>query len=169
MPQTRLTLTATPLTAAAFAPFGDVIEASATATALEANRGTAGRYEGVAVLDLTRAGGSPALSIFRARQPAVLPFRIRQMERHMQGSQAFIPIAGATFLAVVAPPGEKPVPTELRAFLAAGTQGVNYRPGVWHHPLLALRANDDFVVLERMGPGGNLDIVEMDGEIVVIA
>jgi ureidoglycolate lyase len=163
-----LTLTAAPLTAANFAAFGDVIEVG-TAAALDANNGTAGRYDGIATLDLLREGGQPALSIFRARQPAVLPLRIRQMERHPHGSQTFIPIGGATFLAVVAPPGETPAPAEMRAFLVAGTQGVNYRPGVWHHPLLALRANDDFVVLERRGPGGNLDMVEMDGEIVVIA
>jgi ureidoglycolate lyase len=162
-------ITAQALTAASFAPFGDVIEAGAAAIPTEANNGTAQRFAEVASLDLARDGGRPAMSIFRARHPTILPFRLKQMERHPQGSQAFIPIGGATYFVVVAPAGRAPAPGDLRAFMAAGTQGINLRPGIWHHPLLALRAGDDFVVIERAGPDGNLDFAEIAGDVVLMA
>ena len=34
--------------------------------------------------------------------------------------------------------------------------------GVWHHPLLALDAVCDFIVIDRRGPGPNCDEVELD-------
>jgi ureidoglycolate lyase len=162
-------ITAQALTAASFAPFGDVIEAASAASPIDANNGTAQRYAEVASLDLARDGGRPGMSIFRARHPTILPFRLKQVERHPKGSQSFIPIGGATYFVVVAPPGNPPAAGDLRAFLASGTQGINLRPGVWHHPLLALRAGDDFVVIERVGPGDNLDFAEIPGDVVLMA
>jgi ureidoglycolate lyase len=164
-----LVITAQTLTAVAFAPFGDVIEAAAAGAPMDANGGTAERYADIAALDLASAGGRPGMSIFRARQPTILPFRLRQMERHPNGSQAFIPIGGATYLIVVAPAGIAPAPGDLRAFMAGGTQGINLRPGTWHHRLLALRAGDDFVVIERVGPGDNLDFAEIASDVVLTA
>lgn len=164
-----LVITAQALTAASFAPFGDVIEAGSRAAPIDANNGTAQRYAEVASLDLVRDGGRPGMSIFRARHPTILPFRLRQVERHPRGSQSFIPIGGATYLVVVAPPGNAPAAGDLRAFMAGGTQGINLRPGIWHHPLLALRAGDDFVVIERVGPDDNLEFAEIPGDVVLMA
>ncbi|MGO6903908.1 ureidoglycolate lyase, partial [Rhizobium ruizarguesonis] len=42
-------------------------------------------------------------------------------------------------------------------FLARGDQGVNYRRNVWHHPLMALEQASDFLVVDRDGPGNNLE------------
>ena len=80
------------------------------------------------------------------------------MERHPLGSQAFVPMNGGDFLAVVAPPGDFNE-TEVRAFWARGGQGVNYRPGTWHAPLLPLAADSDYLVVDRAGPGVNCDEV----------
>jgi ureidoglycolate lyase len=44
-----------------------------------------------------------------------------------------------------------------RLFLARNGQGVNYRAGTWHHPLLALGEVSDFLVIDRGGPGNNCD------------
>ncbi len=38
-----------------------------------------------------------------------------------------------------------------QAFLATGDQGVNYAKNIWHHPLLALQAESDFLVVDRGG------------------
>lgn len=169
MTQPSVIITAQKLTAAAFAPFGDVIEAAGAAAPLQANQGTAERYDDVARLELTRDGGQPSLSLFRVRQPTILPFALKLMERHAQGSQTFIPIGGATYFVVVAPAGKAPGPGDLRAFTASGTQGINLRPGIWHHPLLALRAGDDFVVIERAGPGDKTEIIELPTGIALMA
>ena len=81
------------------------------------------------------------------------------MERHPLGSQAFVPMSERPFAVVVAPPGSAPEPSDLRAFVTNGRQGVHYRPGVWHHPLLVLDQPADVLVIDRVGPGVDLDVV----------
>jgi ureidoglycolate lyase len=149
------TLRAAPLSATAFAPFGEVIEASEAAHHYPINGGTTERYHDLANID-PGAEGRAIVSIFRA-QPRTLPFALEMLERHPLGSQAFMPLTGRPYLVVVAPSGDAPRPDALRVFLAHGMQGVNYAPGVWHHPLLALEAVSDFLVIDRAGPGANCE------------
>uniref|UniRef100_UPI001869601C ureidoglycolate lyase n=1 Tax=Advenella sp. FME57 TaxID=2742604 RepID=UPI001869601C len=61
----------------------------------------------------------------------------------------------------VAPAGSAPTIDQLRVFLCQPHQGVNYATGVWHHPLLALEAVSDFLVIDRSGPGHNCDIATL--------
>ena len=100
------TLPVEPLTRAAFAPFGDVIE-TAGARHYPINEGTTERFHDLARVDVAAEGGRPLINIFRTL-PAPLPIRLRMMERHPLGSQAFVPLDGADFLVVVAPPGAAP-------------------------------------------------------------
>ena len=76
----------------------------------------------------------------------------------------------APFLVVVAPGADAPRLTELRAFVTDGRQGVNYARGVWHHPVIAMARETDFVVVDRGGPGDNLVEVRFaaDGSAVVV-
>ena len=39
---------------------------------------------------------------------------------------------------------------------------INFRRGVWHHPLLALTPGD-FLVADRLGPGENCEAVDIAG------
>lgn len=144
-----------PLTAEAFAPFGDVIEAHDTAEHFPINGGTTERYHNLAYIE-PGPEGRAIVSIFRG-QPRELPFVVSMMERHPLASQAFVPLSGRAYLVVVAPAADVPEASDLRAFLAGPGQGVNYAPGVWHHPLLALDAVSDFLVIDRHGPGHNCD------------
>jgi ureidoglycolate lyase len=146
-----------PLTAASFAPFGDVIAVDATRPHFSINGGNTERYHDLAALD-PGPDGRMIVSIFRG-QPRALPFSVEMMERHPLGSQAFMPLTGEPYLVVVARPGPAPGPDDLRAFLAQPGQGVNYAPGTWHHPLLALDRICDFLVVDRKGPGDNCDEV----------
>ena len=142
------------LTRAAFAPFGDAIEADG-AERFEINNGTTTRFHDLARVDVAAEGGHALVNIFRAR-PLAMPLTVAMMEKHPLGSQAFVPLEAAPFLVVVAPPGETVAPEDLRAFLAEGGQGVNYARGVWHHPVIALGRETDFLVIDRGGPGDNL-------------
>lgn len=157
---TTLTLTPEALTREAFAPFGEVIEASDAVRHFTINAGNTERYHDLARIE---AGpeGRVIVSIFRG-QPRTLPFCVEMMERHPLASQAFIPMSGRPYLVVVAPPGEPPTVRDLRVFLAGGGQGVNYGPGVWHHPLLALDAVCDFLVVDRSGSTPNCDEVRLE-------
>ena len=139
-----------PLTRAAFAPFGHVIETDG-AVHYPINNATTERFH-----DLAPVTGSKTLvSIFRGR-PFAPPIPIAMLERHPLGSQAFVPLDRRPWLVVVAPTGADGAPGTPQAFLATGAQGVSYAPGTWHHPLLALEAVSEFLVVDHAAPG-NLD------------
>jgi ureidoglycolate lyase len=163
-----VTLQVEPLTATAFAAFGQVIEIREGAVPRLINEGTAERFEGLA--DLQGAGVQFTLAVMRA-QPRQLPFAVRLLERHRQASQAFVPWSRGAYLVVVAPPGERPSIDSIRCFKASGGQGVNYRPGTWHHPLLALDTTSEFLVADQSGPAGAADCEEfaIEGVRLVIA
>ena len=150
-------LTPEPLTAAAFAPFGKVIEASDAAVKLDINQGHAIRYDRLAELDVADEGGVGAISLFRARPLAELV--LKQFERHPLGSQTFMPLDGGPYLVAVAPAGDFD-PARIRLFRAEGHQGVHYDRGVWHHFLLVLEEGH-FLVVDRAGPGDNCDEVAL--------
>jgi ureidoglycolate lyase len=158
------TLDVQPLTRDAFAPFGDVIELEG-ARQIPINLGTTIRFHDLAKVDVEDDGGRTAINLFRG-QPRTLPFEIKMLERHPLGSQAFIPLTEARYLVVVAPAGTLD-PTQIRAFVSNGWQGVNYAKGVWHHPLLALPGTTDFIVVDRVGDGLNLHEQDLDMPLMV--
>ncbi|MBU1331042.1 MAG: ureidoglycolate lyase [Gammaproteobacteria bacterium] len=144
-----------PLSKAAFAPFGDVIETDDSAFFM-INNGSTQRYHQLATVQTNTPDDQAIISIFRA-EALPMPLTIRMLERHPQGSQAFVPLLGNPFLIVVAPPGDVPVSGSVRAFRSNGRQGINYHRGVWHHPVLTIEKRDDFLVVDRSGPGPNCD------------
>jgi ureidoglycolate lyase len=145
-----------PLTAEAFAPFGDVIEASERAERIPINYGYTTRFNDLAGIDV--GDGRAIVSLFRARPLA--PPILKIFERHPLGSQAFVPLEGRPYLVAVAPPGDFDADA-VQVFRAAASQGVNYAKGVWHHFLLPLEAESDFLVVDRAGPGENLDEIAL--------
>jgi len=155
-----------PLTAEAFAPFGEVIEASERAEQIAINYGMTTRFNDLAAVDVGDDKGRAILSIFRGRP--LSPPVLRVFERHPLGSQAFVPLSGRPFLVAVAPAGAFD-PAAIRLFRAAPHQGVNYAKGVWHHFLLPLGAESDFLVIDRAGPGDNLDEIELGPEAAILA
>jgi ureidoglycolate lyase len=148
-----------PLTAAAFARYGDVIEAD-EAKRRVINEGRAIRFHDLARIDTGDDGGRVCVSIFRSTPPDY-PFTLRVMENHPLSSQAHIPLGGARFLVVVAPRGVFD-PNAIEAFIADPRQGVNYHKGVWHHYNLALGGESDFLVIDREGCGDNLEEAQLD-------
>lgn len=157
-------LTIEPLTQAAFAPFGTVIEADPASMRL-INGGSTERFHALAYADVSGEGARVAINIFRG-QPRSFPYSLTMMERHPLGSQSFSPLDPRPWLAVVAPDdGGKPgFP---RVFAATGSQGVNYARNVWHHPLMAVGGISDFLVVDRDGPGNNLVEVFYDEPFVI--
>jgi ureidoglycolate lyase len=153
------TLKPTPLSKEAFAPFGDVIGLELSGGA-SANQGTATRYNRVAQLASNRPQAQPNLAVFRSVAKA-LPFEVRLLERHPCSTQMFVPLSCQRFLVVVCPDdarGEPDLP-HLRAFLCGPGQGINYRLGVWHHPIIALDAPADLLML-AWEDGSTLDCEE---------
>lgn len=140
-----------PLTPEAFAPFGDII-ALRDAPDMVINQGMCGRHHDLGRVDF--GTGRAGISLFDAK-PRSLPCKVDLVERHPLGSQAFLPLNGVPFLVVVAPDaGGKPGP--LRAFLTAGTQGINLLRGTWHGVLAPIGGQGLYAVIDRIGEGNNL-------------
>ncbi len=142
-----------PLTAAAFEAFGDVLEADGPADR-RINAGLCGRFHDRARLDFG-PDGRAGISIFDAR-PRALPYAFDLVERHPDGSQAFIPMTASPFLVIVAP-DDGGIPGPPRAFLTAPGQGINLLRGVWHGVLTPLSAPGLFAVVDRIGGTPNLE------------
>lgn len=150
-----LELKAEPLTPEAFAPFGDVID-TRTADYFPINAGRTRRYHDLAKVETLGEQARTLISIF-VSQPVSLPLELDFLERHPQGSQAFMPLHGERFVVVVAPPGDSIDPDEVRAFVTDGRQGVNYRAGTWHAIQSVLEREGEFLVVDRGGEGNNCD------------
>ncbi len=150
------TILVAPLTESAFAPFGDVLAADGPPDRL-INQGLCGRWHDRARLDFgaeTEPPGHPGLSIFLA-EPRALPYRLEMVERHPEGSQAFVPMHQHPFLVIVAP-DEGGAPGTPRAFLTDGAQAINLHRGTWHGVLTPLATPGLFAVIDRIGPTPNL-------------
>lgn len=158
-PATVDELAVEPLTAEAFAPFGEVIEVAGTAETI--NYGRTLKYADRARIDVAADGGRPALHLYRS-QPTALPLEVRVLERHPLGTQAFFPLGGLPWLVIVAPPGEAAARDAVRAFRVTGDQGVNLGCGVWHHFQVSLEAPSDYLVIDRAGPGANFEECRID-------
>ena len=160
------TITAAPLTAEAFAPFGDVIGIDETAANHPINGGTTQRFD---FARTSVSGTNAAVQISMARAtPFTLPVTLKLVERHPHGSQAFVPVTPSHFLVVVAPDANGRPGTPV-AFLAAPGQGINYRQNVWHGALTALDKQTDFLIVDRTGDEPNCEIFEFETPYTVTA
>mgnify|MGYP000273776208 FL=1 len=140
-----------PMSAEGFAPFGDLLDVSGQPDKI-INQGLCGRYHDRAQMEFLE--GRAGLSLFNA-EPRALPMPLAMMERHPEGSQAFIPMSEHGFLIIVAPDeGGKPgLPL---AFETQPGQAVNFHRGTWHGVLTPLQAPGLFAVVDRIGAGDNL-------------
>ena len=151
-----------PLTKANFAEFGEVIELDG-AQNFAINQGFTQRYHHLSEVELRGADDKAIINLFRSRRWGH-PITLSMVEQHPLGSQAFMPMDKRPFLVVVASKTESGEPKALHAFVTNGEQGVNYGTGVWHHPLLILAAEQDFLVVDRSGAGNNLIEVDLDAD-----
>ena len=145
---------AVPLTAAAFAPFGEVL------TPPDAP----GHDYFERALANGRPGAWPSLSL-TLREPAVSPVTVTAMERHAWSSQSFVPLDPARWLVLVAPHIAAGGPDMARAaaFVAGPGQGVTYGADVWHHGLTVLDAPARFAVfMWRDGTAGDEEFVDVE-------
>ena len=153
------------LSAERFSPYGDVIETGVDRLA-PMNEARFDRFNDLCRVETDKAG-RVAVSIARCRVATALPYRFDVVERHPQGSQAFIPLGTWPFVVVVAPPAETVQATDLRAFVTNGRQGVNYHRGTWHMPLIAFESGQEFLVIDRAGDTPNCDEHSLDESITV--
>lgn len=145
---------ARPLTAEAFAPFGDVFVAPTTP----------GRSYTEGALANARARAWPSLSVALPEPVPPGPVVAQVMERHAFSSQSFVPMGPGRFLVLVAPHAATGGPdmTRARAFVAGPGQGITYGMDVWHHGMTVLDVPLAFgVFMWRDGSAGDEEFVDI--------
>ena len=148
-----------------FAIYGDLISTD-DVKPMDINAGYAKRFDNLANLNTSKNEGKTIISIFSALK-RTFPMTVDMMEKHPFGSQAFIPMKETTFLAFVAPPGESPEIDKIQSFIIPPKTGINYKPGIWHFPLISTE-NTNFLVIDRKGKGKNLVIHKFEKEKVIL-
>jgi ureidoglycolate lyase len=137
----------------ALAPFGQVI----------------GRVDGVTPVSVDFYKGAVKMSYparFTCQHPVEItvahmdrrPGEVRYMERHFQHTQAFLPLGGKPFIAVMAPPSEDDLPdlSQVRAFRFDGSAGFAMHLGTWHEFPFAIEDGSDLVVVLSSQTGYDL-------------
>ena len=148
-----------------FAEFGDLISTK-DINPIDINAGYAKRFDNLTDLDTLKDGGKTIVSIFSALKRN-FPMKIDMMEKHPLGSQAFIPMKETTFLAFVAPSGKFPEINKIQSFIIPPNTGINYKPGIWHFPLISTE-NTNFLVIDRKGSGENLVIHKFEKDKIIL-
>jgi len=150
---TTITLTVEKATPEALAAFGQVI----------------GRVDAIPPVNVDFYKGAVKMSYparFSCDHPVEItlaqmdwrPGEVRYMERHFQHTQAFIPLAGKPFVAVMAPPtdGDLPDLGQVRAFRFDGSAGFAMHLGTWHEFPFAVEDGTDLVVILSSQTGYDL-------------
>ena len=148
-----------------FSSYGDLISTD-DINPMNINEGYAKRFDNLANLDTSKDSGKTIVSIFSALK-RTFPMKIHMMEKHPLGTQAFIPMKETTFLAFVAPSGKSPEIDKIQSFVIPPKRGINYKPGIWHFPLISTE-DTNFLVIDRKGIGENLIIHKFEKEKIVL-
>jgi len=148
-----------------FSAYGDLISAD-DINPMNINAGYAKRFDNLAYIDTSSEGGKTIVSIFSALK-RTFPMKIDMMEKHPLGSQSFIPMKETTFLSFVAPAGESPEISKIQSFIIPPKTGINYKPGIWHFPLISTE-DTNFLVIDRKGDGNNLIIHNFEKEKIIL-
>ena len=144
-----------------FQKFGDLISVKKKKS-ININDGYAKRFDNLCRINTSSKKGKTIMSIFSAKKRK-FPMNIKMMEKHPLGSQAFVPMNETTFLVFVAPKGKKPNTKKIESFIVPKQTGINYKPGIWHFPLISTK-NMNFLVIDRKGIGNNLVIHNFKNE-----
>ena len=103
----------------------------------------------------TRLPGPPAIgnlcsfSVSKSK----IPFELKLLERHTHSTQMFLPFScQGIYLVIVAlndPVTDSPDLSTLTFFkcnLQEKMKGFNYKPGIWHHPMVVFESDIDFIM-----------------------
>jgi len=134
-----------------FASYGDVLSTQNNESII-INNGFAQKFFNVATLDASDNNGKSALHFYIAKERE-FPLEINMLEKHPYFSQAFIPRSTKPFLVLVCLGEDEPDLSTLQAFITDGNQGVHYKRGIWHFPLLSIENDEQFIVLDRTDCG----------------
>lgn len=132
-------LVAEPISSAAFAPFGEVVE----------HQGTQQRRYLDDAVGSTPEAPAPRIWVSKYDLPKSLPVVHPKLERHRYSAQTFVPLAVSRYVVLGVPDAADGTPdiARARAFVVGPGKGVAYRRGVWHAPMTVLDGPASFAVM----------------------
>ena len=148
-----------------FKKFGELISTKKVKP-ININNGYAKRFDNLCKINTSLKKGNTIMSIFSAKKRK-FPMKIDMMEKHPLGSQAFIPMKETVFLSFVAPAGDLPDINKIKSFIIPPKMGINYKPGIWHFPLISTE-DTNFLVIDRKGSGENLTIHKFENQEIIL-
>jgi ureidoglycolate lyase len=79
------------------------------------------------------------------------PNEVRWMERHFKHTQTFVPLSGAPFVVVMAPPTDSELPDldKIEAIRFDGSAGFTMKIGTWHEFPYAINDDTNMIVMLR--------------------
>lgn len=143
----KIELIPEPLCREKFGLYGDILTTNNSEMKI-INNGFAQKHYDLCAVDSRKNNGLSAVHIYVAKKRE-FPLNINMLEKHPHFSQVFIPRSQKPFLVVVALGVDKPDLSTLKAFITDGDEGVHYKRGVWHFPLISLEENEQFIVIDR--------------------
>ncbi|MBS7698702.1 MULTISPECIES: ureidoglycolate lyase [unclassified Chelatococcus] len=153
---------AVPLTAEAFAPYGEVL----------AHKGETKQQPVPGAFDRTDDAPVPSLALLRIDAANALPVVIDRLERHPFSAQSFIPTEGGRCLIIVCDTATDGSPdiASTKAFISEKREGITYKRNVWHRSVTALEAPSQFaVVMAQTGDGRDNLFFDLPAPIEVVA
>ena len=156
-------ITATPITSANFAEFGEVIDTS-QAPHILINNDLCKRFTDLASFDID--DGTAGLSLFQSELRAT-PYACDLLERHPKGSQCFIPMGGSAYFVITSADDAGKPSRNIKAYLALPHQCVNIFKNTWHGVLAPISGSGLFAVIDRIGTGQNLEEYTLPSPITI--
>ena len=126
------------------------------------NTNTTKSYFDLANIEILGDNNQARLNLFDAKK-RIFPLIIDMLENHPFSSQVFLPLGNNPFFVIVCPPSVKPDLNNLKIFKVENGNGVNFKPMVWHFPLISI--NDaKYITIDKKNADSNLEIYNFTKE-----
>ena len=140
-----------------FSQYGQIISTKNT-RGENINNNTSKSFFDLVDVDILGKDKSCRVNIFKAIK-RIFPLEINMLENHPFSSQAFIPLEKTSFIIVVAPISNIPNLDLIEAFKVNNEEGVNFKPKIWHFPLISLK-DCDFLTIDKKDFKNNLEVYD---------
>ena len=138
-----------------FSLYGDLIT-TRNKISEDINKNTTQSFFDLANIEILGEDNSARLNIFNANK-RIFPLNIDMLEMHPLSSQVFLPMSKIDFIVMVAPIDIKPDLNKIEIFKVSNGDGVNFKSGVWHFPLISTQ-DAQFITIDKKDAEKNIDI-----------
>ena len=144
-----------------FVEFGDFINPY-DKKAEDINTNTTKSYFDLANIEILGEDNKVRLNLFDAKKRE-FPLMIDMLEQHPFSSQVFLQLSDSPFFVIVCPAAIEPDLNNLKIFKIENGNGVNFKPQVWHFPLISIN-NAKFITVDKKNADNNLKIYNFTKE-----